>query len=57
MLIPPKQILVQSLLYSHLSNADNEHFFDSQMEKNLSKATTTKPYPAKKYEKYIRNNA
>ena len=47
MLSLPKQIPVQSLL----SNATSNHFFDSQMKKNLSKAITTKLYPAKECEK------
>ena len=47
MLSPPKQIPVQSLL----SNATSNHFFDSQMKKNLSKTITTKLYPAKECEK------
>ena len=42
---------------NHLSNMTSEHFFDSQMKKNLSKTTTTKLYPAKECEKNIRNNA
>ena len=47
MLSPPKQIPVQSLL----SKATSNHFFDSQMKKNLSKTITTKLYPAKACEK------
>ena len=47
MLSPPKQIPVQSLL----SNATSNHFFDSQMKKNLSKTTTTKLYSAKECKK------
>ena len=47
MLSLPKQIPVQSLL----SNATSNHFFDSQMKKNLSKTITTKLYPAKECEK------
>ena len=43
----PKQIPTQSLL----SNATSNHFFDSQMKKNLSKTITTKLYPAKECEK------
>ena len=42
-----KQIPVQSLL----SNATSNHFFDSQMKKNLSKTITTKLYPAKERKK------
>ena len=48
-----QEILVQSLL----SNATSDHFFDSQIKKNLSKTTTTKLYPGKKCEKNIRSNA
>ena len=43
----PKQIPVQLLL----SKATSNHFFNSQMKKNLSKTITTKPYPAKECEK------
>ena len=47
MLSLPKQIPVQSLL----SNMTGNHFFDSQMKKNLSKTITTKLYPVKECEK------
>ena len=53
MLSPPKQIPVLSLLYKATT------FFDSQIQKSLSKTTTTKLYPAKECEKNMhkRNNA
>ena len=34
----------------HLSNATSDHFFVTQMKKNLSKTTTAKVYPVKKWE-------
>ena len=47
MLSLPKQILVKLLLF----NATSDHFFDSQLKKNLSKTTTTKLYPEKECKK------
>ena len=47
MLSPPKQIPVKSLLF----NATSDHFFDSQMKKDLSKTTAAKLYPAKECKK------
>ena len=46
MLSPPKQIPIQLLLF----NVTSSHFFDSQIEKNLSKTITTKLYPVKECE-------
>ena len=39
---------IVTVLDDHLSNATNDHFFVSQMKKNLFKTTTKKLYPAKK---------
>ena len=38
----------------HLSNVTSNHFFCLPNKKNLSKTTTTKLYPAKKWETNIR---
>ena len=53
---PPKQIPIQSLLYKTtncLMRPTSDHFFVSQVKKNLSKTTATKLYPAKKWETII----
>ena len=44
----------------HLSNATSDHFLVTQMRKNLSKTTTVKLYPSKKWktnitQQYIKN--
>ena len=57
---PAKQVPIQLLLYkttNHMSNATSNHFFCLPNEKNLSKTTTTKLYPAKKWEKNKGSNA
>ena len=53
---PPKQILIQSLLNKTTTclTRPATSFFVSQMKKNLPKTTTTKFYPAKKWERNIR---
>ena len=52
----PKQIPIQPLLYKTTTclTRPATPFFVSQMKKNLSKTTTTKLYPAKKWETNIR---
>ena len=52
MLSPPKQIPIQSLLYKTTTclTRPATTFFVSQIKKNLFKITTTKLYPAKKWE-------
>ena len=52
MLIPPKTIPIQSLLFktTNCLTRPATTFFVSQMKKNLSKATFTKLYPVKRWE-------
>ena len=49
---PPKPIPVQSILHKTTTclTRPAATFFDSQMEKNLSKTVTAKLYPAEKWE-------
>ena len=56
MLYPPMQISIQSLLYKTTTclTQPATTFLVSQMKKNLSITTTTKLYPAKKWETNIR---
>ena len=56
MLSTPKQTAIQSLLYRATSclTRPSTTIFVSQMKKNLSKTTTTKFYPGKKWETNIR---
>ena len=51
-----KQIPMQSLLYKTTTCLTQPvtTFFVSQIKKNLSKTTTIKLYPAKKWETYVR---
>ena len=56
MLSPPQRIPVQLLLYKTTIRPATT-FFVSQMKKSLSKTTTKKLVPAKKWETNIRNNA
>ena len=51
-----KQIPLQLLLYNTTTSLmpPVTTFFDLQMKKSLSKATTTKLYPAKKWKRNIR---
>ena len=53
---PPKQIPIQSLLYKTTTSLMQPAtiFFVWQMKKNLSKTTTTKLYPARKWKTNIR---
>ena len=52
----PKQIPIQPLLYKTTTclTQPATPFFVSQIQKNLSKTTTSKLYPAKKWETNIR---
>ena len=54
----PEQIPIQSLLFKTTTclTRPATTFFVSQMEKNLSKTTTTKLYPASKWETNIRQH-
>ena len=55
-LCPPKQTPMQLLLYKTTTciTRPATTFFVSQMKKNLSKTTTTRLYPVKKWETNIR---
>ena len=59
MLSPPKQIPVQLLLHKTTIclTRPTTTFFCLSNEKSLSKTTTKKLYPTKKYETNMRNNA